>query len=101
MKAGDKRLTVVLLLGGFLVSFVWSAIYWQVLDLATYPPKWIVLAPYTIGIAIMWLGVANYTKNSGFRSRTSMSVSTFAIIVFIMIILSSFLVLMWISFGYL
>jgi len=101
MKAGDRRLTTILLLGGFLVLFVWSAIYWQVLDLSTYPPKWIVLSPNTIGVIIMWIGVVNYTKNSRFKSRTGLSISVFAIILFLMLILTFLLIRMWISFGYL
>ena len=101
MKAGDRRLTTILLLGGFLVFFVWLAIYWQVLDLSTYPPKWIVLSPNTIGVIIMWIGVVNYTKNSGFKSRTGLSISVFAIILFLMLILTSLFIRMWISFGYL
>lgn len=81
--------------------FVWSAIYWQVLDLSTYPPKWIVLSPNTIGVIIMWIGVVNYTKNSRFKSRTGLSISVFAIILFLMLILTFLLIRMWISFGYL
>ena len=100
MKAGDKNVSAILLVGGFLLSFVWLAVYWQVLDLSTYPPKWMVLSPFLIGVIIMWLGVVNYTKSSGFKSRSALSVLIFAVLLLAVLFLSLFSVLWWISFGY-
>ena len=101
MKAGDRRLSAILLVGGFLEGWVWLAVYWQVLDLSTYPPKWVVVSPFSVGVIIMWICVVNFAKSPGFKSRTTLSMLTFVFILLAVLFMSLLLVAWWSSFAYL